>query len=115
MPITLTYLIYELYFRNFVKEYPKFLKLMKQVTFFDETLDNIVNSLTDKSVIKHIAYSFMQRVIKENVKLFDKEFLKVIYNRLKAQQGHREVSGLHSILEIQETQRVLNKVKVFTQ
>lgn len=112
---TLTYLIYELYFRNFVKEYPKFLKLMKQVTFFDETLDNIVNSLTDKSIVKHIAYSFMQRIIKENVKLFDKEFLKVIYNRLKAQQGHHEVSGLHSILEIQETQRVLNKVKVFAQ
>lgn len=70
--------IYNRYFRDNNQAYPYFIKYIKESKELNYTLDLIVENLADKNQIKHIINNFMIKIVKENLNILTKEFIKFV-------------------------------------
>lgn len=78
---TVLYQIYNIYFRNHVPAFPRFIEMIKTSDKLDKCLDSVVANITDKTKVRRLIKDFMLDLLKANFKSLNKNFVKMAYGK----------------------------------
>lgn len=102
---TLLYSTYNRFFRNNTPAFPRFLNLVKKHSKLETFLDAIVDNIADKVKIKYIVHEAVVSVLKENLEIFNSEFVK----KTMKNQFLNSNNGMHLIFKVTKSNQELIK------
>lgn len=78
---SIVYTIYNLYFRNVVPAFPRFIGLIKQSDRLDYYINEITKNIKTKEIRVRLAKEFMDELVQSNYNLLTKSFVKQVFTK----------------------------------